>query len=258
MSSALPPLDLHAHIDTAIAPTELLSLRSVVFAATRSLAEAKTALKRQDSQTIWGVGCHPAISRSHDSFNAAEFRLLASDTAFVSEIGLDGAATVSLERQLRTLRSVFDALGEQPRVTSLHSHRATDELVTELSARALRGVVLHWWQGDEAATKRAIDIGCYFSINAAMFRRPRILGTIPRERLLAETDHPYGDRGAPRPRPGNVVPVEHALSRMLGIDPADVRRMLWRNFDRLVREVDCTRLLPRRVRSYLIASSASS
>ena len=249
MSSALPPLDLHAHIDTAIDATELQSLGSVVFAATRSLAEAKTALKRQDRQTIWGVGCHPAIGRSHDLFDAAEFRLLASSTAFVSEIGLDGAATVALERQLRTLRSVFDVLDEQPRITSLHSHRATDELVTELSARALRGVVLHWWQGDDAATKRAVDVGCYFSINATMLRRPRLLKTIPRERLLAETDHPYGDRGAPQPRPGNVLPVEHALSRVLGIDPQGVRRLIWRNFDRLVQEADCARLLPRRVRS---------
>jgi TatD DNase family protein len=99
MSSALPPLDLHAHIDTAIAATELQSLRSVVFAATRSLAEAKAALKRQDNQTIWGVGCHPAIGRSHESFDVGEFRLLASATAFVSEVGLDGTATVSLERQ---------------------------------------------------------------------------------------------------------------------------------------------------------------
>ena len=176
----------------------------------------------------------------------------------MSEIGLDGAATVALERQLRTLRSVFDVLDEQPRITSLHSHRATDELVTELSARALRGVVLHWWQGDDAATKRAVDVGCYFSINATMLRRPRLLKTIPRERLLAETDHPYGDRGAPQPRPGNVLPVEHALSRVLGIDPQGVRRLIWRNFDRLVQEADCARLLPRRVRSCLIASSASN
>jgi hypothetical protein len=38
--------------------------------------------------------------------------------------------------------------------------------VSELSARDLRGVVWHWWQGDDAATKRAVDIGCYFSATA--------------------------------------------------------------------------------------------
>ena len=53
---ALPPLDLHAHIDTGIAAAELTALQAVVFAVTRSLDEAARALNRSDGMTIWGVG----------------------------------------------------------------------------------------------------------------------------------------------------------------------------------------------------------
>lgn len=256
MSSALPPLDLHAHIDVGIPPDELRNLGAVVFVATRSLAEAHTALQRHDDLVVWGVGSHPGVVRSHSSFDPAAFRSLIGQTAFVSEFGLDLGAKVPLERQLQTLRGALDVLAGEPRITSLHSHRATDQLLDELADRPFPGVVLHWWLGSQAATRRAVDLGCYFSLNAAMFRRASALRHIPLDQLLTETDHPYGDRAGPEPhRPGNVLAVERGIARMHGLEPDAVRRLMWRNLDRLVRETKCSRLLNRRVRSYLIVGA---
>lgn len=115
--------------------------------------------------------------------------------------------------------------------------------------------MLHWWLGSAAATRRAVDLGCHFSVNAAMFQRPAILRYLPVDRLLAETDHPYGDRTGPEPhQPGNVLPVEHALARLHGLEPEEIRRMLWHNFGQLLRITGGTRLVSRRIRSYLIVS----
>ena len=61
MSRALPPLDLHAHIDPDVPPRELEALGAVVFAATRSLTEYTRTTARSDAVTIWGLGCHPAV-----------------------------------------------------------------------------------------------------------------------------------------------------------------------------------------------------
>jgi TatD DNase family protein len=257
MRSALPPLDLHAHIDAGIPPDEL-RLGAVVFAATRSLAEARAVLQRQDDLVVWGVGSHPGVARSHSSFNPAAFRGLIGQTAFVSEFGLDGGAKVPIERQVQTLRDALDVLAGEPRITSLHSYRATDRLLDELTVRHVPGVVLHWWLGSQDAARRAVDLGCYFSLNAAMFRRPGPLRHIPVERLLTETDHPYGDRAGPEPhRPGNVLAVEHGIARMHSLEPDAVRRAMWRNLDRLVRETNCGRLLSRQIRSYLIVGGSS-
>jgi TatD DNase family protein len=89
-----------------------------------------------------------------------------------------------------------------------------------------------------------------------MFRRPGALRHLPLDRLLTETDHPYGDRIGPEPhQPGNVVPVEHAVARLYGLDPEEVRRMMWRNLGQLLRRTDCARLVNRRIRSYLIVGS---
>jgi TatD DNase family protein len=258
MSSALPPLDMHAHIDVGVPADDLHGLRAVVFAATRSLAEARPALERHDDLIVWGVGSHPGIARSHHSFDASTFRTLIEQTAFVSEFGLDGSARVSLERQTETLRSALDVLASEARITSLHSYRATDQLLDELTRRPTRGVVLHWWLGSSPATKRAVDLGCFFSVNAAMLRRPGVLRHIPLDRLLTETDHPYGDRSGPEPqRPGNVASVELAIARLHGLEPDGVRRLMWRNLDLLVRVTNCGRLLDPRIRSYLIVSASS-
>jgi len=257
MRSALPPLDVHAHIDVGVPADDLYGLRAVVFAATRSLAEARAGLQRRDDLIVWGVGSHPGVSRSHHSFDPADFRTLIGQSAFVSEFGLDGSAKVPLERQLQTLRGALDVLASEPRITSLHSYRATDQLLDELVLRPVPGTVLHWWLGSATATRRAAELGCYFSVNAAMFRRPGVLRHIPLDRLLTETDHPYGDRSGPEPhQPGNVAPVEHAIARLHGLDPDEVRRIMWRNLDRLVRNTGSGRLLTRRIRSYLIVAGS--
>jgi TatD DNase family protein len=153
MRSVLPPLDLHAHVDPLTAEDDLRSLGAVIFAATRSLAEAREALQRQDDMVIWGVGSHPGLARSHSSFTPDVFRSLIELTAFISEFGLDGGSKVAMERQQQTLRSALDVLIEQPRITSLHSYRATDVLVDELARRPFPGVILHWWLGSVTATK---------------------------------------------------------------------------------------------------------
>jgi len=256
MRSALPPLDLHAHIDVGVPEDDLRSLGAVIFVATRSLAEARQAQQRQEDTIVWGVGSHPGLARSHNSFDPITFRSLIEQSAFVSEFGLDGGAKIGIECQQQTLRAALELLMKQPRITSLHSYRATDLLIDELTDRPARGVVLHWWLGRAEATQRAIELGCYFSVNAAMFQHPNALRHIPLERLLTETDHPFGDRSSPAPRrPGGVLAVEHAIARHHRLQPEDVRRLMWSNLGCLVRQTGCSRLLSRRIRSYLIASS---
>ena len=128
--SILPPLDLHAHVDIGIEAPELSSLRAVVFAVTRSLEEAEQALKRSDGTTVWGVGCHPGLVGVQRAFDAERFRVLAEATPFVGELGLDGASRVPMEMQRRTLEGALGVLQGSPRITSLHSYKATSELLS--------------------------------------------------------------------------------------------------------------------------------
>ncbi|MFK4222222.1 TatD family hydrolase [Streptomyces sp. NPDC019890] len=251
----LPPIDMHAHIDPDISPSDLLELGSLIFAATRSLDEAERALRRSDPWTIWGVGCHPGLVGVQRAFDAARFAELIDRTPYVSEVGLDGKSRVPLDTQRATLDAVLAALQYNPRLTSIHSFTAIDVTLECLTARPIHGAVLHWWLGNEAQTERAVELGCYFSVNASMLRKPELLASLPLDRVLPETDHPFGDKSSGQGRrPGKVDDVERALARIHALDPERVRKETWRNFAQLVRSTKCGALLPRPVRIGLAAA----
>jgi TatD DNase family protein len=252
--SVLPALDLHAHVDVAIDQRSLDDLQAVVFAVTRSLAEAEQALQRKDRTTVWGVGCHPGVAAAHRAFSREQFRNLLDRTAFAGELGLDGKARVPLDQQTRTLRNALEDLVEKPRIVSLHSYAACEELLREIELTSVKGVILHWWLGNEELTQRAVSLGCWFSVNAAQASKSETLRRIPPERVLTETDHPFGDRRSTLPRrPGRVEDIEAALSRLYGIDTGQVRRQVWLNLGGLVKDVGCSAFLPRTVRARLAA-----
>ncbi|NEA60368.1 TatD family hydrolase [Streptomyces sp. SID13666] len=252
---SLPPIDLHTHVAPDIAPAELQVLNAVLFAATRTLDEAKQALQRADAATIWGVGCHPGLARAHKAFTATQFTDLITGTAYVSEIGLDGKSRVALDTQHATLESILTVLQDKPRIASIHSYAATDPVLDHLEQRPVSGAVLHWWLGTPSQTRRALDLGCYFSVNAAMLHDPERIAALPLDRILTETDHPFGDRasGTAR-RPGGVEPVEQALARTHQLGPQEIRARMWQNLARLVSTTRTGRLLPRGLRTVLAAT----
>jgi TatD DNase family protein len=248
----LPSIDLHAHVDVTIDPAELTAINAVVFAVTRSLDEADTALRRRDRRTIWGIGCHPGLVGSQRAFSPDRFRGQLALTPFVGELGLDGKSRVPIAVQRHTLASALSVLHDTPRIMSLHSYAATAELLDVLADYQPRGLVLHWWLGTPEQTARAVTMGCYFSINSASVRRTDLLDVIPLERLLPETDHPFGDRGRRGTRrPGYVADVETAIARRHGVAVESVRVDMWRNLHELVAELGVASMFPAEVRALL-------
>ena len=249
----LPPLDVHAHVAPDINATDLQRLGAVVLIATRSLADFEMVRERQDLVSIWGVGCHPSLVGIQRDFDAARFEGALPDTPYVAEVGLDGGSRVPLEKQTETLRAILGMVGRLPRLVSLHSYKATGELLEVLNEDGAQpGRILHWWLGDSEETARAIELGCYFSINYSMIRTTEAWKVIPLDRLLTETDHPSGDRfsGSPR-QPGRVQSVEVAIAKHHGISASAIRTRVWENFARTVADTETTSLFPHPVRSMI-------
>jgi TatD DNase family protein len=242
---------MHAHVHPDIREDALAALNAVVFAVSRSLDEASSCVQRSDPTTVWGVGCHPGLAKAHAAFRQDRFAELLELSSFAGELGLDGKAHVPLATQRTTLRSALEVLAEKPRIVSLHSYAATAELIDDLERVEMPGWVLHWWLADASLTRRALELGCFFSLPPAAVRRRDLLDAIPLERCLTETDHPFGDRRSKVPRPGNVEAVERALASHHQLSRDELRRTLWSNLNRLVKNVGCGRLLPTRVRAHL-------
>lgn len=257
MTLPLPPLDLHAHIETTINARDLTALEAVTFAVTRSPKEWSAAIKRRDDSTVWGIGCHPGVAEAVRSFSADTFAEHLSDSAFVGEVGLDGRSKVPTADQRRVFDEVLLALQSAPRVVSVHSVAATSEVVAALRARPVAGAVLHWWRGNAEETRAAIDMGCFFSLNGAEARRPRVLSLLPRDRVLTETDFPHSERSdRAADRPGRTNTIEHALEEQWNEDRWGVRLQLWRNLRALLHATGTMSRMPRAVKAALLTAGA--
>lgn len=249
------PLDAHAHIQPDIAPRELELLRACVLAATRSLDEYDQVADRDDPAVAWGVGCHPGLAKSIRSFDVDRFRRCLETSAVVAEIGLDGSSRVPIADQISVFGQALAVLAESPRLASVHSFKATAEVVDLIERNPVSGVILHWWLGTEEETARAVAAGAYFSLNASQARRWPLVAQVPYDRILLETDHPFGDRHSKLQRPGNLEDVEGRLATALDTSPQDLRRQTWRNLGALVANApDAGLLLPREFQVQLLAA----
>lgn len=248
MTVLLPPLDTHAHVDTDIHPQALLALRAVVLVALRSQSDFDEVADRKDPLAVWGVGVHPGVSTAIDNFDVVHLRAQLERTPLLSEIGLDQRSNVSKPTQERVFRSALIAHDDARCVASIHSAGRTERVLDMIQGHRCSTMILHWWNGSAVETQRAIELGCYFSVNERNLRSPN-LSRIPIDRILPETDHPYGDSGRGA-QPGKVDAVESAFED----DPAEFRRQVWRNLGRLFDNAEATDRLPSKVRGLLAAA----
>lgn len=245
MNKILLPLDTHAHIDTGIAEYDLRQLDAFVFAMTRSIGEFEAVRERRDIRTVWGLGVHPGLAKANKSFSTEAFEEAVNNAAIVGEVGIDGASRVPIELQIKTFRSVLEVLQQHPRIVSIHSTGAHLRVLRELHRTPVKGVILHWWTGGTELTEEAVRLDCYFSLPPAMMSKVEILRLIPHNRLLPETDHPYGDRRTLGPRrPGGVDEVERRLAVLCGFNRLEMRKNLWRNLAQLVQYVGVLERFP--------------
>jgi TatD DNase family protein len=237
----LPTLDAHAHLAPGRCPDELLAC-GMVLANTLSLDEAERVMGRRDRCIAWGVGCHPRFPRSQEGFEATRFRLLAEQLPLVGEVGLDSGSRVPLETQIRTFRQVLAAVADLPRLVSIHSYQATGLVLQELERQPVAFPILHGWFGNVAETKKAVALGCYFSIHSQVARNSKFRLHVPPERILVESDH--GDNDPPPAIPSRIQWVEYLVAQQYALDVKELRQLAWRNFARIMRATNTTALFP--------------
>jgi TatD DNase family protein len=237
----LPTLDAHAHLDARLHPGELGEC-GMVLAQTISLDEAARSIGHLEPNVAWGAGCHPRLGAAQAAFEPGRYRLLLERTAIAGEVGLDGGLRVPWETQLATFRQILRIVAERPRIVSIHSVRATGRVLDELRRTPVVAPILHWWTGTPDEASRAVQLGCYFSIHAAVARRSLFRARVPLERVLLETDH--GDRDPPAAVPLRIGWVEHLVGQQYGVGVRELRATVWANFAAVVRATGTRHLLP--------------
>ena len=178
-------------------------------------------------EEVWaGVGHHP-LEISEPDLRA--MRELAKDEMVVAvgEIGLDFEHIGGPHRDLQIgrLDELFAIATDLDLPVSIHNRGAARELLACIAKhRGLRGV-MHYYALDWEWAQRFLDVGFYLSF-AGLITRPsrnelrEVVTHCPADRLLLETDSPYGNAqkrmGVPN-RPAYLLDTAEVVAELRGI-----------------------------------------
>lgn len=166
---------------------------------------ARLSLKDATNVRV-GVGLHPwwLSDGSCDENDVVMFSHFASHTPYIAEVGLDFASRRAETATKQRGEFARIALNSKGKYLSVHAVRSANVALDILEAagafpqgRAWRpgdaAVTFHWFSGLPAERARAIELGCFFSINPRMITSKRgveCIRAVPADKLLLETDLP--------------------------------------------------------------------
>lgn len=140
------------------------------------------------------LGFHPELIHQYQKQIPLMWDLL-PEARYVGEVGLDFVDDTYKNEQL----AFFSELIERCRydcnkILTIHSRRAINDVLKIIGDKYKFKPILHWFTGTRDDLQKAIEKGCYISVNCAMMASKKFEGQlllIPNDRLLIETDSPF-------------------------------------------------------------------
>ena len=213
------------------------------FETYRALAEAHEAV-------LCTVGTHPHNAAAEPDVTVGEIVALSRHPRCVAigESGLDYFYDNSpREVQQRGFRTHIAAARETGLPLVIHARDADEDMIAILKDEMSVGpydAVLHCFSSGAELARVGIGLGFYVSFSGILtFKKSeeirRIAASVPRDRLLIETDAPYL---APEPHrgrtnePAYVAHTARVLAGVIGVSEAEVAKITTENFYRLFRK----------------------
>ena len=235
-------LELYDDIDVAFQQPE--KIRTATLAVTntpKSFLKNKQKAKNNPYIRV-ALGLHPQIV--HERWREiALFERLIEETRYIGEIGLDASQNfnASMDIQEKTFRKILQICAKKrDKILSIHSVRAATKVMNYLEQYFCDGrgkAVMHWFSGSMEEAKRAINLGCYFSVNEQMVYSDRgiqLLSVMPLDRLLTETDGPFIRSGGKPLSPGQVSETVSRLAHIKGLSIEKMRLQILSNLREMV------------------------
>lgn len=241
-------VDFHCHLDLYPNHEELIAqcdrdeVATLTVTTTPKAWLRNTALAAKSRYVRVALGLHPQLVAER----AEELRLwkdLMAGARYIGEVGLDAGpryySSFELQKQVFT-QILRDCARVGGKVLTVHSVRSSSTILDLISQHLPLNkgrVVLHWFTGSHSDARRAVDLGCYFSINAEMLRNDRhraMIAKLPLSHLLTETDGPFTKIGARTATPSDVAVTVRDLAALTGIATDDLAAAILANLSRLV------------------------
>lgn len=241
-------IDSHCHVDRFPNPTELAdeceSQHILTLAVTNLPSHYEVAVEHLSSLRFVNpaLGFHPlAVADNRSELDV--FLSLVTSVSLIGEVGLDFSAEgiKSRNEQLRVFRQIAESLSDNSRFVTLHSRGSAEDVVSVLEEYGVAPCVFHWYSGSSSTLKRLVGLNHYCSVNSAMLTSKKgrsVLETVPRERVLTETDGPYVKVGKRAAKPSDVREIVEGIAEAWNVSADDAEAQVSDNFMNLCQQLN--------------------
>ncbi len=251
-------IDSHAHLtDKKILPNlqavreeYLTSGVGLVVDSGYSLETSVLAKQNAEryNEVYFTAGYHPDVAGfdSESAISALKPLISHQKCLAVGETGLDyHYLNFSKEEQIKAFKLQLGLAVETGLPVIVHSRDACKDTVDILKeyAKSLKGFLMHCYSESKETAKVLVDLGAYFSFGGVVTfknaKKEEIIKSIPKERILLETDCPYM---SPEPHRGKVnspkyMPyIYNKVSDIYGEDVTDFALTVKANFERFFKK----------------------
>jgi len=241
-------IDFHCHLD--LYPDALSILPEVARRNEFTLAVTTSPRAWQATSRVFAgynnihvaLGMHPEVVAQ--KFNERDLLLSSiKSSRFIGEVGVDGSPQHmnTLDQQTTLFRDVLvECESTGGKIISIHSRNAAGRVLMLLRENNKVSIpVLHWFSGTQVELRRAIELGCWFSVGPAMLtgaKGLRLVAEMPPDRILSETDGPFAQKNFRPLLPWQAFDIVDNLAALWKIDRNEVGLQLRRNLHTLLQQ----------------------
>jgi len=234
-------IDFHCHLDLYQNALKLLPIVAernnftlVVTTSPRAWEKTSQVFAGYNNIEV-AVGLHPEVVAG----KANEQALLMSSiptSRFVGEVGLDGS--YRYRETMRLQVSIFNNVlieceNAGGKIISVHSRNATSRVLDLIEKTCRNSIpVLHWFSGTSQEARRAVALGCWFSIGPAMLfgaKGRALLEEFPLKNILPETDGPFAMKHDVPFMPWEAISISDTLASLWGTTKDDIYKQMQHN-----------------------------
>ncbi|MGV7222173.1 MAG: Qat anti-phage system TatD family nuclease QatD [Nitrospinales bacterium] len=230
-------LDLYPDFESLVAECEQKGIHTLTVTTTPKAWPRNRDLAGATKHVRAALGIHPQVVGER----AEELELWKEylpQARYIGEVGLD--AGPKFYKSFNLQKQVFEEVLKRcavagDKILTVHSVRSVPTVLNMIETHLSQSdckIVFHWFTGSSKEAKRAIDLGCYFSINGEMNKNPRhhkMLKELPIDRVLTETDGPFTKCNGRPTRPTDIENTLEKLAALKGLTIDEVASQIIKN-----------------------------
>ncbi len=240
-------VDYHCHLDlypnhkSLLAESQKNGIATLTVTTTPKAWQKNVEMALNYDQIRVALGLHPQLV-SQRANELVLFEELLQSSRFVGEVGLDASKKFyhSFTQQQQVFHNILQMCAQyNNKIISVHSAYSSKKVLDALETYFFPNkgkVVLHWFSGSKYDIQRAVEMGCYFSINQEMLKNKNIqknFSCIPLDKILSETDGPFIEYKGDVIKPINVRALLVSLASLMNIDPQEIKKQILKNLANL-------------------------